>query len=120
MIASEKVFEQIINMQVQSTLSGCSVNETANGPGGYRLPLPAPPTHGGLESADRSASTVEQLADDGAPHGNYDEAGPTAYSSNGANLTCLGEKRYDTPTKVYCKIRKTIKLGSRGHCGYLL
>jgi len=84
-------------MQVESSLSGCSVNETVTGPGSYHLPLPAP-THSGQDGAGPSGA-VEQPVNEGSSSGRY-EAGTTAYWSTATNLTCLGEKRYDAPTKV--------------------
>ena len=84
-ITSERVFDHILDMGIRSTWTGCSLNHTPTpnhspvGAGGS-LTLAAVP-------GDLTASAAELPPASKAVVG-------------GVNLTCRGERRYDTPRKV--------------------
>jgi subtilisin family serine protease len=96
-IDADKVHEQIIDMSIEATWSGCSVNETNSaGPGSYNMPLAAP-TPGGTDSTGVAAPTGDPVAV--ASNGNGGSAA-TSSLAPAINLTCQGERRYDAPSKV--------------------
>jgi len=81
-ISSERVFDHILDMGIRSTWTGCSLNQTPNNsPGGG----------GGGGSSQLTVDVADDLAEL-----------PTSTGVGGAsvNLTCRGERRYDTPRKV--------------------
>jgi len=78
-ISSERVFDHILDMGVWSIWTGCSLNQTPDLPSGVGV------------GGDRSSPSLN-LAD--LP------ASAVGGGLDGVNLTCRGERRYDTPRKV--------------------
>ena len=80
-ISSERVFDHILDMGIRSTWTGCSLNQTPNNsPGG-----------GGDGSSPLTVDVADDLAELPAS---------TGVGGASVNLTCRGERRYDTPRKV--------------------
>jgi len=80
-ISSDRVFDHILDMDIWSTWTGCSLNPTPNYSSG--------------DDESLSVAIAGGLGD------NTELTDSSSNGVDGVNLTCRGEHRYDTPQKVY-------------------
>lgn len=100
-ISSERYFDHILDMGIRSTWTGCSLNQTPNHSSG-----------GDGGSGLLSVGVAGDLAT------NAEVPVSTGIDSSSVNLTCRGERRYDTPRKVIrffaarreCGVRLSVRL----------